>query len=67
LEPTGDTGGLPFDYKDNSVELAISGKLMRHLYNNRAKDGWTYRAVIFRANVFARMAPDDKAMLVASF
>jgi len=58
---------LPFDYNDNSVELSISGKLMRYLYNNRDKDGWTYRAVISRANVFARMAPDDKAMLVASF
>ncbi|MFO0116317.1 MAG: hypothetical protein ACK521_01390 [bacterium] len=61
------TGSLPFNYKDENVELAISGKLMRYLYNNRSKDGWTYRAVLCRANVFARMAPDDKAMLVASF
>ena len=59
--------GLPWSYKDSNVELAISGKLMRYLYTNRAKDGWTYRAVLSRANVFARMAPDDKAMLVASF
>jgi cation-transporting ATPase 13A3/4/5 len=60
-------GGLPFNYRDSSVELAISGKLMRHLYTNRTKDGWSFRAVLARANVFARMAPDDKAMLVASF
>jgi cation-transporting P-type ATPase 13A2 len=40
---------------------------MRHLYENRASHGYLYRAVLARANVFARMAPDDKAMLVASY
>ena len=40
---------------------------MRYLYNKRDEDGWTYRAVIAKANVYARMAPDDKAMLVSSF
>ena len=47
--------------------MAVTGKLMRHLYNKRDIDGWLYRAVLAKANVFARMAPDDKAMLVSSF
>lgn len=29
---TSANGGLPFNYKDTNVELAISGKLMRYLY-----------------------------------
>lgn len=59
-------GGLPWSYKDPSIEVAVTGKLMRHLYTRRDTDGWLYRAVISKANVFARMAPDDKAMLVSS-
>jgi cation-transporting ATPase 13A3/4/5 len=40
---------------------------MRHIYNHRNSNGYVYRAVLAKANVFARMAPDDKAMLVSSF
>jgi magnesium-transporting ATPase (P-type) len=46
--------------------VAVTGKLIRHLYTRRDIDGWIYRAVLAKANVFARMAPDDKAMLVSS-
>jgi len=58
---------MPWNYKDTNCEVVVSGKLMRHLYNNRGNDGFSYRSVLARANVFARMKPDDKAMLVASF
>lgn len=59
-------GGLPWSYKDPNIEVAVTGKLIRHLYTRRDIDGWIYRAVLAKANVFARMAPDDKAMLVSS-
>lgn len=62
-----DNGKLPWNYKDTTIELVISGKLMRYLYNHRISEGYAYKAVLARANVFGRMAPDDKAMLVLSF
>jgi magnesium-transporting ATPase (P-type) len=60
-------GGLPWSYKNPNIEVAITGKLLRYLYEERFNDGWLYRAVLAKANCFARMAPDDKAMLVSSF
>ena len=65
LSPQG--GKLPWNYKDPMTEVAVSGKLMRHLYDHRDSMGYIYRAVLARANVFARCAPDDKAMLVSSY
>jgi cation-transporting ATPase 13A2 len=56
---------LPWDYRDESVEVALTGKAFRHLIDTQDCDGgFALNSVIKKGKVFARMGPDDKALLV---
>jgi len=55
---------LPFEYHDESVEVACSGNALKKIIANINHDPYTAFSVIKKASVFARMAPEDKAILV---
>jgi len=55
---------LPWHYKDPSLTVAMNGKALRWLVDNRDKYEYELKSVLHRAQVFARMSPDDKALLV---
>jgi magnesium-transporting ATPase (P-type) len=59
-------GSLPWSYKDKSVEVALTGKAFRMIEQKKASDPFTFKSVLAKAQVFARMSPDDKALLVTS-
>ena len=42
----------------------MNGKALRWLVDNRDKYEYELKSVLHRAQVFARMSPDDKALLV---
>lgn len=53
---------LPWNYLDTSVEVALTGKAFNHLL--QSQDNFVINSVLAKANIFARMGPDDKAELV---
>lgn len=53
---------LPWNYLDTSIEVALTGKAFNHLLQEG--DQFVINSVLAKANVFARMGPDDKAALV---
>ena len=57
---------LPWHYKDSSVEVALTGKAFRLLESQKDQRPFEFKSVIAKAQVFARMSPDDKALLVSS-
>ena len=57
-------GKLPWDYKDEIIEVACSGKAFKYIIENKDTEAFTLHSVIKKASVFARMGPDDKATLV---
>lgn len=58
--------GLPWNFKNTGVDVALTGKAFKYLENNKLNDMFTFKSVLARAQVFARMSPDDKALLVSS-
>ena len=43
----------------------MNGKALRWLVENRENYEYELKSVLHRAQVFARMSPDDKALLVS--
>jgi magnesium-transporting ATPase (P-type) len=56
------SNSLPWNYLDTSVEVALTGKAFNHLL--QSQDNFVINSVLAKANIFARMGPDDKAELV---
>jgi len=45
--------------------VALTGKAFRHIYDTKDLDGgFVLNSVIKKGKVFARMGPDEKALLV---
>jgi magnesium-transporting ATPase (P-type) len=55
---------LPWHYKDKDIAVAITGKALKFMAENKDKYDYELKSVLHRAKVYARMSPDDKAMLV---
>lgn len=59
-------GNLPWNFKNSEVDVALTGKAFKFLEKNKENDMFSFKSVLARAQVFARMSPDDKALLVSS-
>jgi magnesium-transporting ATPase (P-type) len=59
-------GNLPWNYQNTQVDVALTGKAFKFLEKNKENDMFSFKSVLARAQVFARMSPDDKALLVSS-
>ena len=57
---------LPWRYNDNEVEVALTGKAFNHIVSQKHIDPYTYKSVVAKAQVFARMSPEDKETLILS-
>jgi len=55
---------LPWHYKDDDVEVALTGKAFNQVLEQREQNPYILNSVLAKARVFARMGPDDKANLV---
>ena len=55
---------LPWRHDDVSCEVALTGEALNHII--KKEDQFVVNSVISKAKVFARMSPDDKALLVES-
>ena len=55
---------LPWDYKDDSIEVAITGKAFRQICDMREVNPYVLSSIVAKAKVFARMGPDDKTALI---
>jgi magnesium-transporting ATPase (P-type) len=55
---------LPWHYKDESIEVALTGKAFNFILALKEKNPFVVNSVLSKARVFARMGPDDKACLV---
>ena len=52
--------------QESSVEVALTGKAFKLLEREKEDRGFEFKSVLAKAQVFARMSPDDKALLVQS-
>lgn len=52
------------DYDKQKFGVAVNGKALHFLIQYRSKFGFTLQSVLKKAQVYARMSPDDKADLV---
>ena len=59
-------GGLPWNYLDDTIEVALTGKAFNWIVSNKSSHPFLFNSVLLKANVYARMSPDDKARLVDS-
>lgn len=55
---------LPWNYLDRNIEVAVTGNAFKHIVAASLDDPFVLNSVIAKAKVFARMGPDDKALLV---
>ena len=58
---------VPWDNQkldDKEFAVAITGKTFNHMYQNRDKYEVAMRKILYKAQIYARMSPDDKANLV---
>jgi len=46
--------------------VALTGRAFRYAYENRENEPFVFQSILARGRVFARMSPDDKALLVDS-
>ena len=66
IEKEENLSNLPWHYRDKSIEVALTGKAFKLIEANKERDPFTFKSVLAKAQVFARMSPDDKALLVSS-
>lgn len=59
-----ETTKLPFDYKDQQIGVALTGKAFKYLEERQKTQEFAFKSVLAKAQVYARMSPDDKAFLV---
>ena len=57
---------LPWDYLDEKVNVALTGKAFKYIYERQRQNPFMFSSVLAKAKVYARMSPDDKALLVDS-
>lgn len=57
---------LPWHYLDSNIGVAVTGKAFKVFLANKEQHPFIFKSVIKKAQVFARMSPDDKAFLVES-
>lgn len=57
---------LPWDYKDTGVAVAVTGPAFKFYVERQGEDLFTLISILAKAKVYARMSPDDKAVLVES-
>ena len=57
---------LPWDYRDDKIEVILTGRAFNFIELKKEEDDYTFRSVLSKAQVYARMSPDDKALLVKS-
>ena len=57
---------LPWDYQDDNLNVALTGKAFKHIYDRKQQNPFMFNSVLSKAKVYARMSPDDKALLVDS-
>ena len=55
---------MPWDNNDIQCGVALNGSTLSFLKNNRNKYEVVLLKILFKAQVYARMSPDDKAVLV---
>jgi len=55
---------LPWDYKDEAIEVAVTGKAFRQICELREINPYVLSSIVAKAKVFARMGPEDKTALV---
>lgn len=55
---------LPWDYQDNNISVALTGKAFNHVLQRQNENPFILNAILTKGKVYARMAPDDKALLV---
>jgi cation-transporting ATPase 13A3/4/5 len=59
-------GNIPWNFMNENIDVALTGKAFKFIEKNKEKDMFVFKSVLARAQVFARMSPDDKALLVSS-
>ena len=57
---------MPWDYQDNTVSVALTGKAFKHALERQNQNPFMFNSILKKARVYARMSPDDKAMLLDS-
>ena len=60
------TADLPWNFRDESVSVALTGKAFKHALEKESQNPYLFNSILAKAKVFARMSPDDKALLVNS-
>jgi magnesium-transporting ATPase (P-type) len=65
-EPNSPSQSLPWNYNGSEIEVALTGKAFNHIVENKEVDPFTYQSVCAKAQVFARMSPEDKETLIKS-
>ena len=59
------TKNVPWDnFDNNQFGVALNGSTLAFLYKNKRTYAAVLHKVLFKAQVYARMSPDDKAMLI---
>ena len=46
--------------------MALTGKAFKHVYERKEQSPFIFNSILAKAKVYARMSPDDKALLVDS-
>ena len=57
---------LPWDFQDENVAVALTGKAFKHVSERKEQSPFIFNSILAKAKVYARMSPDDKALLVDS-
>ena len=55
---------LPWDYQDQNISVALTGKAFKHALQRQSESPFMFNAILSKGKVYARMSPDDKALLV---
>lgn len=49
-----------------NIDVALTGPAFRFLEQKKEKNPFVFKSVLAKAQVYARMAPDDKTLLIQS-
>ena len=52
------------DSSSDDIGVALNGKTLQYMIDNKSRYGTVLLKVLYKAQVYARMSPDDKAKLV---
>jgi len=57
---------LPFDENDTNISVALTGASFKHIVERKKQNPYMFNSILLKGMVYARMSPDDKALLVES-